>query len=831
MTSITEWPLWRAFLAPFAAIPRETIRAVLGGGGGEEVRRWALIAEPRPHALLVAVVKHVAALLGPLGWGVVVMHGKASAEGLRAALPSAPRLVLVEMPVDDLPLAGYSALLLKPFVWRNLVAMGARQVLIFQTDALVLSPARVDEFAEAGWDYVGAPWSEGAWGEGRAPTHPVGNGGFSLRDPATMLRVAEALEAGEGEGSGSAGREGAAAAPWERVAREVRDSGAPEDVVFSRACVEMGARVPSAEVASSFAAETIHHPDPGGLHNPSSLAPNDLMLYLARRWDLVRLAAAPRRAPRLLRLDHPRDYSPPEHLAAQLARADELFARGHDPEAALAIYARAYRNLLRLVAGIPHPEGAPAAATLLRLHAVLRRTLSYCWAPPPDLLADLPAPLCRAAPPAWPAPHERPDPKKRLQSVVIGDQTHVIEVGEEAEEGWAGPGERKIRLGYVGPDFNRNAVGLFAAALLSGHDPARFDVFVYSTAASADDVTAHLRGCCGANVTWVEAAHLSDDALADLMRRVHRLDILVDLIAAGVGGRPDLVARRPAPAVVNYLGFPERVGLPGLYTHRISDPLAENSAAPRQGRGGPAALPASAERIVLLREAPFVCYSHWESVYPSPPIAPRAPPGCLTRAGLFARSHKHHPRLRDIFASALAASPSLRLVLKDDAARPLGPLYPAARFPNAAFLPFSDSHSAFMDRFNDIDFLADSQPYSGTTITCAALHMGVPVLSVLSPANRHVSHVSAALMLHVQRALDAMPHLAAKLPARLDDTFVARSTEEYAQRLVSLGAQDQRWWGAWRRARGAIAAAFRAAMDPARFVADLESAYESMLQS
>lgn len=235
--------------------------------------------------------------------------------------------------------------------------------------------------------------------------------------------------------------------------------------------------------------------------------------------------------------------------------------------------------------------------------------------------------------------------------------------------------------------------------------------------------------------------------------------------------------------------------------------------------------------MVLLRGAPFVCYSHWEAVFPSPPIAPRPPPHPrAVRVGLFARAHKHHPRLRDILRRALAAAPNMHLVLKQESNRSVSDLYPAAQFPRTVALAFRGTHTAFMNSFNRVDVIADSQPYSGTTITCAALYMGVPVLSLLDPKrNRHVSHVSAALVLHTQRALDAAdPALAAALPARLDDTFVARSAEDYERRLVDLASRPPEFWDAWRSARQAIATAFRAAMDPERFVRDLEHAYEEI---
>lgn len=237
---------------------------------------------------------------------------------------------------------------------------------------------------------------------------------------------------------------------------------------------------------------------------------------------------------------------------------------------------------------------------------------------------------------------------------------------------------------------------------------------------------------------------------------------------------------------------------------------------------------------MLLRSRPFVCYSHWESVWPSPPVAPRrAASSEVVRAGLFARAHKHHPTLRETLRRAVAASPALRLVLKDDSSCPLRRFYPSDAFPEPGLriLPFRSSHRAFMDAFNDLDMVVDSQPYSGTTITCAALYMGVPVLSLLAPGARHVSNVSAALLLHLQRTIDADPTLAAAVPASLAETFVATGEEDFAQRLVDLSRRGPAWWAAWRKARPALAQAFRRTMDPALFMRDLEEALEGIASS
>ena len=99
----------------------------------------------------------------------------------------------------------------------------------------------------------------------------------------------------------------------------------------------------------------------------------------------------------------------------------------------------------------------------------------------------------------------------------------------------------RIRLGYISPDFNKNAVGLFLTPLLRHYDPERFQIFCYNIQPKGDDeFTPLFREAPG--VTWVDAAEMSDAALVDRIVRVDRLDVLIDLIAHGVGNRFGAVA-------------------------------------------------------------------------------------------------------------------------------------------------------------------------------------------------------------------------------------------------------------------------------------------------
>jgi hypothetical protein len=383
------------------------------------------------------------------------------------------------------------------------------------------------------------------------------------------------------------------------------------------------------------------------------------------------------------------------------------------------------------------------------------------------------------------------------------------------------PLPRPVHVGYISPDLNHNAVGLFVAPLVAGHDPARCRATVFYTTHRNDPVTCWLRRLSAAHphVRWVSAGKMSDEELARRLR-AERIDVLVDLIGPGHGGRVEVVAKAGIPRVVNYLGFPDKVRL-APYTHRIVDPVSdprdEPDSAPTRGPG---------EVLVRLPTRCFVCYSHWEDVWPSPPVAPRpGPPSPLLRLGVLARPLKHHPGMLAIWKRVAEARRDARLLLKDDIAdkAQFDDMY--AEFPPDAvqYIPAQPRHSAFMDAFNDIDLVLDTYPYSGTTITCAGLYMGLPTLCTHGDAERHVSNVSASIIRHTQAEIDADPDLAIA-PLTLE-SWIVPSLKAYEARLKTLTRQEL---DAWSAVRHKVAAAFRKAMDQAKFMREFEDAIEQI---
>ena len=120
--------------------------------------------------------------------------------------------------------------------------------------------------------------------------------------------------------------------------------------------------------------------------------------------------------------------------------------------------------------------------------------------------------------------------------------------------------DRRLRIGYVSPDFRSNIVAHYMQPILEHHDRARFQIHCYFTGSSADVETGRLSSLAD---QWHDAALLSDDAFAALIRE-HQIDLLVDLCGHGPGNRILMFARKPAPVQVSYLDYSATTGLSAI---------------------------------------------------------------------------------------------------------------------------------------------------------------------------------------------------------------------------------------------------------------------------
>jgi predicted O-linked N-acetylglucosamine transferase (SPINDLY family) len=119
-------------------------------------------------------------------------------------------------------------------------------------------------------------------------------------------------------------------------------------------------------------------------------------------------------------------------------------------------------------------------------------------------------------------------------------------------------GQRRIKIGYLSADFRTHPVGLLSRQIYGLHDKEAFEIYGYSLL--SPDVTDHVRESVEAGCdVFHDVSALTDPQLAQLIYQ-DEIDVLVDMTSYTTKGRPQVMAMRPAPVQVAYLGYPGTTG-------------------------------------------------------------------------------------------------------------------------------------------------------------------------------------------------------------------------------------------------------------------------------
>lgn len=127
--------------------------------------------------------------------------------------------------------------------------------------------------------------------------------------------------------------------------------------------------------------------------------------------------------------------------------------------------------------------------------------------------------------------------------------------------GSTGYGHARLRIAYVSSDFCLHPVSMLMAELFELHDRSRVEVFGYCW--SPEDGSAMRQRVIQSMDQFHRIGHLNDLDAARLVR-AHEIDVLVDLQGQTSGARANMLAYRPAPVQITYLGLPATTGLPSI---------------------------------------------------------------------------------------------------------------------------------------------------------------------------------------------------------------------------------------------------------------------------
>jgi len=358
---------------------------------------------------------------------------------------------------------------------------------------------------------------------------------------------------------------------------------------------------------------------------------------------------------------------------------------------------------------------------------------------------------------------------------------------------------RRLRIGYVSPDFREHVVGRNLLPLLERHDSRSFEILCYSGVVHPDKLTDEFRRHAR---QWRSTVGVGDEALAGMIRE-DGVDILVDLTQHMAGNRLPMFARQPAPIQVSFAGYPGSTGLEAI-EYRISDKYLEADYADEEiGRK---------EQIHLIDS--FWCYDPCgvEIGLNGLPAneSGRVTFGCLNN---FCKVNK--PALK-LWAQVLGKVTDSRLVLLSGVGehrqRALKAF--ASEGVEAHRVQFVEyrPRCEYLELYHGLDIALDTFPYNGHTTSLDALWMGVPVVSLAgnTPVSRGglsqltnlglpelVAHSEAefvTIAVNLARDLPRLAHLRSTLRNRMEQS-VLMDAPHFAR---NIEAAYQKMWQHWR---------------------------------
>jgi protein O-GlcNAc transferase len=280
--------------------------------------------------------------------------------------------------------------------------------------------------------------------------------------------------------------------------------------------------------------------------------------------------------------------------------------------------------------------------------------------------------------------------------------------------------DRRLKVGYVSADFRYHSVAFFIEPLLARHDRDAVEVYCYHSHSVHDAITDRFARIAD---HWVPSGGLSDERLAERIRG-EGIDILVDLAGHTGDNRLLVFARKPAPVQVTYLGYPTTTGLSAM-DWRLTTWEVDPEGSERW----------YTERLYRLPRTLWCYRSPQEGE-----CGEMAPTPALSKGHVTFGSMNHLAKISqetvEVWGAILRELPDARLVMtsipEGMAQERLKERFAAQGIPPERLrLHGRLPAERFRALSRGIDIVLDPFPYNGTTTTCEALWMGLPVITLI----------------------------------------------------------------------------------------------------
>ena len=302
---------------------------------------------------------------------------------------------------------------------------------------------------------------------------------------------------------------------------------------------------------------------------------------------------------------------------------------------------------------------------------------------------------------------------------VYADMLHVTPYTHENVNRMT---HRKIRIGYISPDFRQHSVSYFLPPLLRYFSDDQFIVFCYALGRT-DAVTQKLRT---RRTTWRDLRAYPPQAAAQRIV-ADKIDILVDLSGHSQDNALPIMAYRPAPVQVSGIGYTNTTGL-----RTVDYFLSDEVCVPP---GDTLAASGFTEKILRLPHTHF-CYAP-EEIRTMPMDGRDAPvrTNHYVTFGSFNNFAKVTDEILLLWRSILETVSDARLVIKGkicsiDSGIEIVKQRLSVVGCDLSRIEFRPYSPDYLEQYRDIDIALDTAPYNGGLTTCEALYMGVPVISL-----------------------------------------------------------------------------------------------------